>query len=95
MPSGPRKTRIDWQAAPEVYIPLPPRPACPACGSFDPPDIRRSENQGDGSTLRRCICRACGAPFRLIVDPDISTDWNLADSDLVDSGQQNHRRQSA
>ena len=43
------------------------RARCPACGSADLQTIR-SEDQGDGSTLRRTFCRACFHKFRVIVE---------------------------
>ncbi len=62
--------RINWSAVPIVFIPLPPRPACPACQSTRQPIITRSEDQGDGSILRKCVCRDCNEPFRIVAEPD-------------------------
>jgi hypothetical protein len=48
--------------------PAPPLPSCPRCKS-GARSIVRSEDQGDGSQLRKCICQRCGQPYRMILEP--------------------------
>lgn len=63
-------TRIDWQAAPCVFVPLPPKALCPACGYDDHATIRSQPVESDGSRARRCVCRNCGSPFLIVTEPD-------------------------
>jgi len=55
--------RIDWYATPAVV-----RLAitCPSCNSDGGYDHVRSEKRRDGGRVRRCICRACREPFRIV-----------------------------
>jgi len=56
-----------WDAAPVVFI---QRATCPRCGSDRSPHILRSENQGDGSILRKCLCKTCSRKFKIVVESE-------------------------
>lgn len=58
-----------WTSAPTVFIQAPPRARCPHCGTSEQPIIVRCQDQGDGSSLRRCICRQCSRRFKICVEP--------------------------
>jgi hypothetical protein len=68
MPDRPQPAaRIDWQAAPYVFVVA---PSCPHCGSAGYSKVR-SEAGGDGSTTRKVICRGCSEPYRIVIElPD-------------------------
>lgn len=74
----------EWSAVPMVFIPRPPRVACPhpGCGR-EGHIIVRSYTEPDGSAItRRVICRHCSRPFLVVVDADlpaagIETVWPL------------------
>lgn len=53
-----------WQDAPLVFITA---PHCPRCLA-PRPIIIRSEQGGDGSVSRRCVCRSCSSRFVLVVE---------------------------
>lgn len=61
-----RRARIDWTAAPMVFIKL---PSCPNCRSLKY-DSKRSVGNGDASRTKPVICRECGEPFLIISEPD-------------------------
>ncbi|BBO34731.1 hypothetical protein [Lacipirellula parvula] len=66
---------VDWTNVPTVEIPPPPKAYCPACQSGDFTIVRSMGDQGDGSVFRRCVCRSCSAPFLVVVDPMLASDW--------------------
>jgi hypothetical protein len=62
-----------WSHAPCVFVHA---PACPSCGSLDLLTIR-SEQNGDGSTTRKTICRRCSKKFKVVVElPDSGSRWS-------------------
>ncbi|HJN08473.1 MAG TPA: hypothetical protein QF564_07255 [Pirellulaceae bacterium] len=56
-----------WIDAPMVFVTA---PACPVCLSVKPMIIR-SEQGGDGSTSRKCVCRRCSSRFVLVIEPPL------------------------
>lgn len=58
----------DWREAPCVFIPRPPRPACPHCGWHDSQKIRTLPAESDGSQTQLRVCRACSRPWKLVVE---------------------------
>jgi hypothetical protein len=64
-------TRIDWGAAPYVFIPI---PTCPNCGG---PGYNRTrtESNGDGSTMKKVVCRNCGSPYKIVLESPVSGNW--------------------
>ena len=68
-----RLRRYSWSDCPVVYgnlpAPPPPAPPCPHCGSSRTPDYVRVEDLGDGSILRKAVCRRCGERFRMVLEP--------------------------
>gem|GEM_PF-1838913 len=65
-------TSTAWADAPIAFgWRSPPLPACPGCGSTRPPIITRTEDQGDGSVLRKCVCKEsdCGQHYKLVLEP--------------------------
>jgi len=56
---------IAWSDTPIVFVVA---PHCPSCGAMRP-IIVRSEQGGDGSTSRRCVCRSCSSRFVVVVEP--------------------------
>ncbi|QDT06894.1 hypothetical protein K227x_53170 [Rubripirellula lacrimiformis] len=57
----------DWKTAPMVIIEA---AACPVCFALKP-IIVRTEQGGDGSSSRRCVCRECSAHFLLVIEPPV------------------------
>ncbi len=55
---------MNWDSAPLVFVTA---PACPVCLSVKPM-IVRSEQGGDGSTSRKCVCRRCSSRFVLVIE---------------------------
>jgi len=62
-----------WTDAPIVEVPL--WQPCPACGSPAEPIYLRYFRSADGSSTRRCVCRACSARFVLIAAPPDDDGW--------------------
>lgn len=60
-------SRIDWQSAPAVTVPIPSCPNCAATGM----KIIRTEQGGDGSYSRKCVCDVCSEAFRVIFEPPL------------------------
>ena len=59
-----------WADTPAVYgWATPKRPACPDCGSEKTPTYHGSEDQGDDSRMRKCVCKDCGLSYRMILEP--------------------------
>jgi len=54
-----------WSDVPYLFVPM---VSCPFCRSTRPITIR-SEQAGDGSTSRRCICRKCSRRFVVVLEP--------------------------
>lgn len=63
----------DWANVETLYTILPPPTPCPVCGDPGKPTIVRTEDQGDGTLLRKCICKNCSTPFKVVAEP-IGTD---------------------
>ena len=59
-----KRERIDWRDVPRVYVTA---PSCAACGCLDY-DTNKSSANGDGSTTRKALCRACGSPFKIVTE---------------------------
>jgi len=56
-----------WADSPIVFVEA---IVCPACGT-PRPILVRSDKGGDGSTSRKCICRACSQRFVAVIElPD-------------------------
>lgn len=58
-----------WQDAPTVTIfvvPAPPAP-CPQCG-YQKSIITRTDDNGDGSSTRKCVCKRCSSRFKVVVE---------------------------
>jgi hypothetical protein len=53
--------RTDWALVPTVLIPL---PVCPQCGHEKYDRVRTNAN-GDGSSTKLCVCRACGRSYKI------------------------------
>jgi hypothetical protein len=72
-----------WADAPLVFV---VRQRCPHCRSTLRPIIVRSEQNGDGSTTRKSVCRACSGRFKLVVEtlPDLGNDPRAAFYDDAD-----------
>jgi hypothetical protein len=79
-----RRPRIDWASVPITFIPPAPAPACPACGQLGHRIIRSQGRETDGSISRRCVCRHCSAPFLVVVEPELASDWQVDGADVVD-----------
>jgi hypothetical protein len=54
-----------WADAPYVFVEL---PSCPHCGTARRPIVVRSEAGGDGSVMRKCVCRRCSGRYRLVLE---------------------------
>jgi len=56
-----RPPRVDWGAAPWVFLTL---ATCPHCGS---PSYRKTKTiaAGEGAATRRVLCRACDKPYQI------------------------------
>jgi hypothetical protein len=61
---SPTAKRIDWTAAPIVFVTL---PTCPTCGGTKY-CTRRSAANGDGTRtkLATCATRGCGQAFKIV-----------------------------
>lgn len=55
---------VSWQDAPLVFVVA---PHCPRCLA-PRPIIIRSEQGGDGSVSRRCVCRSCSSRFVVVIE---------------------------
>lgn len=57
-----KQPRHDWSAAPTVIV---SRTACPHCwyGKYD--RVRTNDN-GDGSSTKLCVCRACNGTYKIV-----------------------------
>lgn len=73
--------RINWSDTPLQFIQAPPPVLCPFCLTDEPPLHQRSEDQGDGSILRKHICRNCSEPFRVVIEPTLPAVGNADDTD--------------
>ncbi|WP_436716397.1 hypothetical protein U8335_02295 [Roseiconus lacunae] len=60
--------RIRWTEVPITFAPL-IIIRCPECKSDRKPVIVNTTTEDDGSITRRCICRECGAPSLLVLEP--------------------------
>jgi thiol-disulfide isomerase/thioredoxin len=58
-------TVTSWAEAEIVFLVA---PHCPFCYSLRP-IIVRSEQAGDNSVTRRCVCRKCSKRFIIAVEP--------------------------
>jgi hypothetical protein len=56
--------RESWVDVPLVTVIA---PACPWCRALKPIPVR-SEQNGDGSVTRRCVCRECSKRFKLLIE---------------------------
>lgn len=56
--------RTDWASTPTVFI---SRAACPWCGS-PRHNITRTDQNGDASTTRFCVCVDCNERFKTVVE---------------------------
>lgn len=54
-----------WSTAPTIFICA---PACPHCGALRPIIIRTEQN-GDDTVTRRCVCRRCSTRFKVVIEP--------------------------
>jgi hypothetical protein len=63
-------TRIDWQAAPCIFV---RRITCPVCGTAERGIIVRSERE-HAEVRRRYVCRACSSPYVVILADDEGDD---------------------
>lgn len=57
-------TTAPWTDAPYVFVEA---IACPYCGATRPITIR-SESGGDGSIMRKSVCRRCSKRFRVVIE---------------------------
>jgi len=68
-----------WQDSPYVFITL---PTCPFCGSGSLITVR-SESAGDGSVMRKTVCKKCSNRFRLVVEPGELPEFGRDDDDVL------------
>ncbi len=54
-----------WADAPCVFVVL---PTCPDCGGGSWVNVRTEQN-GDGSRTRKCVCRRCSGRFKIVAEP--------------------------
>jgi hypothetical protein len=66
---------IDWSAVPTVVTTA---PHCPECFALRPM-VTRTDQNGDGTVTRKCICRECSLAFKIAVELPLpnSGNWTL------------------
>lgn len=47
------------------------RTHCPKCFGLELRTLRSVRDQGDGSSLRRTLCLACGHRFKIVYEPPL------------------------
>lgn len=64
-----------WDNSPILFLKV-TVPACHECGHRGYVS-KRGEQQGDGSTVNRCVCELCGARFVLVREFELpcNGDW--------------------
>lgn len=63
-----------WDDAPILTVTV-MVPACRECGHVGYAS-KRGEQQGDGSTVNRCVCERCGARFVLVREFELPSNGN-------------------
>lgn len=66
---------IDWSSVTMVFT---VEMHCPECLAIRPIVIR-TEQAGDGSKSRKCICRKCSEAFLVVIEPPVPIFGKSAD----------------